>query len=53
MISVSMRILLASSPSLLLSLKTWSICSSDLPLVSGTKKNVQTNAKMQNTAKKV
>lgn len=52
-ISASIRSLLASSAALLLSLKTWSICSSVRPLVSGTKKKVHTNPRIQKTAKNV
>lgn len=47
------RAFLCSSASLLTSLKTWSICSSVFPAVSGTQKKVKTNARPQKTAKKV
>jgi hypothetical protein len=53
MICCSMRTFLASSTSLLTSPKTASICSSVLPMVSGTQKNVNTNASRQKTAKNV
>lgn len=50
--SASMAFLRARSCSFELSLKTWSICSSVRPFVSGTKKNVQMPESTQNMAKK-
>jgi NADH:ubiquinone oxidoreductase subunit 2 (subunit N) len=52
-ISAMIRVFFCSSASLLMSLNTSSISSSVLPAVSGTQKNVNTNARRQKTAKKV
>jgi hypothetical protein len=52
-ISAMILVFICSSASLLISLNTPSISSSVLPAVSGTQKNVNTNASRQNTAKNV
>lgn len=51
-ISAMMRSFFCSSASLLISLNTASMSSSDLPAVSGMRKNVKTKARAQKTAKK-